>query len=160
MRLILAAIGKLKYGPEQELVDRYLKRCRSGLKAAGFGQLDILELPESRKPDSAQRQEEEASRLLERLPDDCRLMIFDERGDTPSSQQFSKLLAKLGQSGAGTLAIIIGGPDGVSPELRQHADHVISFGQLTMPHQIVRALVAEQIYRATTILAGHPYHRE
>ena len=160
MRLIIATIGKLKSGPEQALVERYVKRAASGLKNTGFGKFEILELPESRKPQTIQRQEDEGQRLLDKLPSSFQLVVFDERGKSLSSEGFADYLGSSAEGGASDLVMVIGGPDGVSTNLREKADLVVSFGKLTMPHQIVRALVAEQIYRATTILSGHPYHRQ
>ena len=95
---------------------------------------------------------------MARLPGDASLIVFDERGKSIGSEAFAELLRDA-LEGARSPCFAIGGPDGHGPPMLERADHTLAFGKLTMPHQIVRALVLEQIYRATTILTGHPYHR-
>ena len=158
MRLSLLAVGRLKNGPERELVERYRQRIESMGRGLGFAGLDIVELPESRARRDDDRRAEEASALLERAGASV-LVVFDERGKSPSSEALAERIRRWRDEGRASLACIVGGPDGLDPGLRQRADLVVSFGALTMPHQIVRALVAEQLYRALTIIAGHPYHR-
>lgn len=160
MRLIIAAVGRMKSGPERELVARYVDRVEKAGRAVGITSVDVIEIVESRAAGSGQRKEDEADALLARLPSPCGVLAFDERGKSPSSKEFAEKIRNRLDDGTGDLALIIGGPDGLSPELRDRADSVISFGALTMPHQIVRILVAEQVYRAVTILTGHPYHRD
>ncbi|HZH50552.1 MAG TPA: 23S rRNA (pseudouridine(1915)-N(3))-methyltransferase RlmH [Microvirga sp.] len=158
MRLSLLAMGRLKSGPERELVDRYRQRIDGMGRALGMAGLDIVELPESRARRDDDRRAEEAAALLDRAGPFV-LIVFDERGKSPSSEAFAEKIRQWRDEGRPGIACIIGGPDGLDPKVRQRADLVVSFGALTMPHQIVRALVAEQIYRALTIIAGHPYHR-
>ena len=158
MRLSLLAVGRLKSGPERELVERYRQRVEGMGRALGLAGFDIVELPESRTRREDDRRSEEATALLERAGSSV-LIVFDERGKTPSSEAFAEKIRQWRDGGRTGLACVIGGPDGLDPKLRQRADLVVSFGALTMPHQIVRALVAEQVYRALTIIAGHPYHR-
>ena len=160
MRLIIAAIGRMKSGPEQKLVSRYLDRTVKTGKPVGITSVDVIELPESRAASADQRKDEEAAALLKRLPDSCSLIAFDERGKSPSSRSFAESVRADIDGGVACLAFIIGGPDGLSSDLRKKTDKIISFGALTLPHQMVRILVAEQIYRAVTILSGHPYHRD
>ena len=103
---------------------------------------------------------QEAELLLSRLDEKGRILAFDERGKTPSSREFAGLMESALNGGIPSFAMLIGGPDGLEDRIREKADHVISFGKLTLPHQMVRIMVFEQLYRATTILTGHPYHRD
>jgi 23S rRNA (pseudouridine1915-N3)-methyltransferase len=158
LRLSVLAVGRLKSGPERELVERYRQRIEGMGRGLGFAGLDLVELPESRARRDDDRRAEEASGLLEKAGSSV-LVVFDERGKSPSSEALAERIRRWRDEGRASLACIVGGPDGLDPGLRQRADLVVSFGALTMPHQIVRALVAEQLYRALTIIAGHPYHR-
>ena len=159
MRLRIAAIGRMKAGPEQELAARYLDRLKKSGAPLGLDFAGVVELPESKLSGVNERRRDEAARLTAALPEGCRLLALDETGRTPSSEEFAADLARLRDEGLRDLALVIGGPDGLAPELRAAAAGTIAFGRLTFPHQIVRILLAEQLYRATTILAGHPYHR-
>jgi len=129
-------------------------------KTIGITQVDTIELVESRASDADSRKREEADALRAKLPADCTLIAFDERGKSPSSRAFAISVQSMLDGGTGSVALVIGGPDGLSPELRNQAAHVVSFCALTLPHQLVRVMVAEQAYRAATILTGHPYHRD
>lgn len=160
MRIIVAAIGRMKKGPEQDLIARYGDRIKKSGKSIGITALDMIEIPESRASESDIRKREEADVLIGRLPEGCPIFVFDERGKRPSSRDFAATLSKTLDSGAQSCAFLIGGPDGFAEALRDRAQMVVSFGSLTVPHQIVRILVLEQIYRATTILTNHPYHRD
>ena len=97
--------------------------------------------------------------LLADLPPGALLIALDERGDSPTSERFAEMLGEARDRGTPNTVLMIGGPDGHGQELLSRAGHRISFGRLTWPHQIVRILAAEQVYRAVTILSGHPYHR-
>jgi 23S rRNA (pseudouridine1915-N3)-methyltransferase len=158
VRLSLLAVGRLKNGPERELVERYRQRIDGMGRSFGLTGFDLVELPESRARREDDRRLEEASALLDRAGASV-LVVFDERGKSPTSEAFAERIRHWRDEGRPGIACIIGGPDGLDPKVRQRADLVVSFGALTMPHQIVRALVAEQLYRALTIMAGHPYHR-
>lgn len=158
MKLSLIAVGRLKAGPERELVERYRERVAASGRALGLSGLDVAEIPESRARREDDRRAEEAEAILARAGDTA-LLLFDERGERPSSADFARMIETARDSGTAGLAFVIGGPDGLDQSLRARARGVVSFGSLTMPHQIVRALVAEQIYRALTIMSGHPYHR-
>ncbi len=158
MKLALIAVGRLKAGPERELVERYRQRIDALGRNLGLGGLEIVEIPESRARREADRRAEEAASILAKAGEQA-LVLFDERGKSPSSEAFSAEVARLRDAGAPGIVFVIGGPDGLDQSLNARAARVVSFGSLTMPHQIVRALVAEQIYRALTILGGHPYHR-
>ena len=158
MRLSLLAVGRLKSGPERELVERYRQRIDAMGRSLGLSGLDHAEIPESRARREDDRRLEEASALLDKAGSSV-LVVFDERGKSPSSEAFAARIRQWRDEGRPGIACVIGGPDGLDPGVRQRADLVVSFGALTMPHQIVRALVVEQLYRALTIIAGHPYHR-
>jgi 23S rRNA (pseudouridine1915-N3)-methyltransferase len=157
LRLSVVAVGRLKAGPERDLVERYRARIEGIGRGLSVSGLDLVELPESRARREEDRRTEEAALLLERAGSGA-VVVFDERGRSPTSEAFAERVRAWRDDGRG-LACLIGGPDGLDPRVRQRADLVVSFGALTLPHQIVRALVAEQLYRALTILAGHPYHR-
>lgn len=154
----VCAIGRMKAGPERELADRYLDRLKKSGRAIGLADITVHETPESRAADALQRQQDEANALLKPLTPDHRLVVFDERGKGIDSVQFARALQSSLDS-AEPQAFLIGGPDGLSDSVRNRARLVVSFGAMTLPHQLVRVLVLEQIYRATTILTGHPYHR-
>ena len=158
MKLAIVAVGRLKSGPERELVERYRGRIAGMAGALGCSGLDIAELPEGRGRREDDRRAEEATAIRARLGG-AALVVFDERGRSLGSEAFAGRLRDWRDQGRAAMACVIGGPDGLDQTLRDAADLTLSFGAMTLPHQIVRALVAEQIYRALTILSGHPYHR-
>ena len=159
MRLTIACVGRMKSGPERELANRYLDRLAKSGAPLGLDYATLTEHTESRAAGVAERKRDEAARMLASLPEKTVLVALDETGKTLSSEEFAAELARLRDEGIRDLALVIGGPDGLDPELRSKARLVLSLGRMTWPHQIARMLLAEQIYRATTILAGHPYHR-
>lgn len=159
MRLSVIAVGRLKDGPERDLCARYQERALGLARGLGFGGPDIVELPESRGRRSDERRRDEARLIAERLPPSGLVIALDERGRSLGSEAFAERLAKARDAGMPAATLVIGGADGLSEEIRAQAALVLSFGALTLPHQIVRALVLEQLYRAMTIMAGHPYHR-
>jgi len=159
VKLVLGAVGRLKAGPERELATRYLERARAACRSVGLTGLDVREFEESRARRSEDRKAEEA-RALEALAGvGARIVAFDERGAQASSEAFAAQIARARDEGAPAFTMILGGPDGLDEALRRRAHAVIAFGAMTWPHQLARVMAAEQIYRATTILAGHPYHR-
>ena len=158
MRLSLLAVGRLKSGPERELVERYRQRIDGMGRSLGFAGLDLVEFPESRARRDDDRRAEEAIALRDRIGPSASI-AFDERGRNLTSEAFAERIGSWRDAGRPGVACLIGGPDGLDPALRGQVDLVVAFGALTLPHQIVRALVAEQLYRALTIIAGHPYHR-
>ncbi|HEX2136118.1 MAG TPA: 23S rRNA (pseudouridine(1915)-N(3))-methyltransferase RlmH [Microvirga sp.] len=158
MRLAVIAVGRLKDGPERELTERYFERGQGLGRSLGLAPVQFVELPESRARREDDRRAEEAAALLERAGSAV-LIAFDERGRSPTSDAFAARIKRWRDEGRAALACVIGGPDGLAPEVRERADLVVSFGALTLPHQIVRVLVVEQLYRALTIILGHPYHR-
>ncbi|MDB5547330.1 MAG: uncharacterized protein JWP21_777 [Tardiphaga sp.] len=159
MRLTLIAIGKLKQGPERELAQRYHERFEETGRKLGFRGLLIHEIPESRARDAATRIAEEGATIAALIPDRAMLIAMDERGDNADSATLARTLGRWRDESVPDTIFMIGGADGLSPELRRRATMRLAFGAATWPHQIVRVLVLEQVYRAATILAGHPYHR-
>ncbi|MDU0340687.1 23S rRNA (pseudouridine(1915)-N(3))-methyltransferase RlmH [Bosea rubneri] len=158
MRLSIIAIGRLKDGPERDLCARYQERATALSRSLGFTGPDIVELAESRGRRSEERRNEEARLIAERLPQGL-VIALDERGKNLGSEAFAGKIAAARDAGTPAATLLIGGADGLAEELRARAGLVLCFGALTIPHQIVRALALEQLYRAMTIMAGHPYHR-
>ena len=157
MRLILLAVGRLKAGPETELADRYQDRAAKAGRPLGFRGLDVVVLDESRAGDARQRKADEAAAIRARRSG--RLILLDERGKAIASEAFAERLGSWKDASEEATTFVIGGPDGLDPELRGEADLVLSFGAMTWPHQLVRVMALEQLYRAMTILSGPPYHR-
>jgi 23S rRNA (pseudouridine1915-N3)-methyltransferase len=159
MRLLIAAVGRLKAGPERELLARYIDRANATGRAVGLAPVDVTEVPESQARRPADRIAEEAAKLEAAVPKGSRRVVLDVRGRNLSSEEFATRLAKMRGQGVPAAIFLLGGADGLAKNVTENADLSISFGAATFPHQIVRILLAEQIYRAVTILSGHPYHR-
>ena len=159
MRITLFAVGRLKAGPEKDLAGRYLDRFMKSGPAIGLEFTRMIEVPESRSSSSDQRKREEAALIEKAQPEASLLVLLDERGKAFDSQTFADTLGGWRDQGRRDLMLVIGGADGLDPALQQRADLVLNLGKMTWPHQLVRILVAEQLYRAVTILSGHPYHR-
>ncbi len=149
MRIVIAAIGKLRKGPEQELFDTYVKRLPWGVTVKDFAEAGS----------GNDRRDREADRLLKAIPQGATVVALDEHGTALDSVGFADRLKGWRDAGIGDVAFLIGGADGHGPEVRKRADLMLSFGPMTWPHLMVRGMLAEQLYRASTILAGHPYHR-
>jgi len=156
MRLVVVAIGRLKQGPERVLAERYRERFDDIGRKLGFRGLDIHEIPESRARDAATRMAEEAVAILAATPEQSAVVALDQRGDNIDSAAFARHLGRWRDQQVGNTIFIIGGADGLSPDLRRKAKLSLAFGAATWPHQMVRVMLLEQIYRAATILAGHP----
>lgn len=152
MRIRILCVGRMKDGPERELVDDYLARAQKTGKQLGYRGVEEAELNASTKDDEGQR-------LLARHGQGV-LIRLDERGEAWTSQDLSKRLARWRDSGEDAVSFVIGGADGTSPAIAAAARHTISFGVQTWPHRLVRVMIAEQVYRALSIEAGSPYHRE
>ena len=150
----------MKAGPERELADRYAQRLEKTAPSLGMEFSGIRQFAESRAKDAATRKRDEAKSLSSAMGQQSRLLVFDERGKPLSSAEFAGQIARWRDEGARELCCLIGGADGLDDTLRAEAGRIVSFGAMTLPHQIVRVLVLEQLYRAVTILSGHPYHRE
>jgi 23S rRNA (pseudouridine1915-N3)-methyltransferase len=159
MRISLFAVGRLKNGPERELAERYIDRFAKAGPAIGLELGKLIEINESRATNAETRKREEAAHLEKLLADGAMLILLDERGRALDSPAFADLVGGMRDAGKRDLIMAIGGPDGLDPALGSHAAHMLSFGKMTWPHQMVRVMLAEQLYRAVTILSGHPYHR-
>lgn len=159
MRLLIAAVGRLKAGPERELLARYLDRANASGKPLALSPLDVIEVPESVAQTATKRKSDEAKALLAAIPGKAKVIVLDEVGKSISSDDFAKRLARFRDDGAACAVFLIGGADGLDEAVREKAELVLALGATTFPHQIVRILLAEQLYRAQTILSGHPYHR-
>ena len=159
MRLHVAAIGKLKSGPEKMLAHDYASRIEVMGRKAGLNSLKISDFSESQAQSAYQRMAEEAQILWAALPASTHVIALDERGPSLSSEAFAARIGKLAAQGTTDLAFLIGGADGHDPETRKKANELMSFGAMTWPHRLVRIMLLEQIYRSVTILINHPYHR-
>jgi 23S rRNA (pseudouridine1915-N3)-methyltransferase len=159
MRIIVAAIGRLKRGPESELAERYRQRAEQAGRALGLRSVEIVEIRESRAAETSKRVMEESIALASVIPQDAVVVLLDERGEAIDSRNFAARIGQWRAANVPALAFAIGGVDGLAPSLRDKAKQRIAFGAATWPHQLVRIMLLEQIYRATTILGGHPYHR-
>jgi len=159
MRLTVAAIGRLKAGPERELAERYCKRAAQVGRRIGFRDTEVVEIRESRAPDVGKRMLEESIALVNVIPDRAAVVILDERGDSLDSAALAAQLRRWRDDGRPAAVFIVGGDDGLAASLRDRATLRLAFGAATWPHQLVRVMLLEQIYRAVTILSGHPYHR-
>jgi len=155
VKVVIAAVGRQRAGPEKALWDDYLLRFDRTGRALGLGPARLVEV-EDRKGGGPGAE----ALLLERaVPGGAVLCILDERGRGMTSPDFAGVLGDWRDAGRGEAAFVIGGADGVAPGLRERADLVLSFGAMVWPHMLVRAMLAEQLYRAAAILAGTPYHR-
>jgi 23S rRNA (pseudouridine1915-N3)-methyltransferase len=159
MRLVVAAIGRLKNGPERELAERYRKRAEQVGRRIGFQTVELVEIRESRARELDKRRIEESIALANVMPEKALTVVLDERGESLGSAGFAALLGRWRDDGRPAAVFIIGGDDGLADSLRDKAALKLAFGAATWPHQLVRVMLWEQLYRAVTILSGHPYHR-
>jgi 23S rRNA (pseudouridine1915-N3)-methyltransferase len=159
MRLIVCAVGRLKQGPERALLEKYRDRVEPLARRLGLAPVVWHEVGESRAGDAARRRAEEGAALLKLAREAEFFVALDERGKPLASEAFARVLAEARDGGAQAAAILTGGPDGLSQEVRDAARLVLSLGAVTLPHGLARIVLAEQLYRAATILGGHPYHR-
>jgi 23S rRNA (pseudouridine1915-N3)-methyltransferase len=159
MRLVVAAIGRLKDGPERELAERYRKRAEQTGRRIGFRDTEIVEIRESRAQEVSKRMTEESIALANIIPERAIIILLDERGESLDSATLANRLAKWRDDGRPAAVFIIGGDDGLAPTLRDRSTVKLAFGAATWPHQLVRVMLLEQLYRAVTVLSGHPYHR-
>lgn len=148
-------MGRLRKGPEKALIDDYLTRFDRTGRSLGLGPARVVEVEDKRGGGMAA----EAELLRRALPTGAALWCLDERGDAMTSPIFAERLGRVRDQGRGDLAFVIGGADGIDPSLRAQADMTLSFGAMVWPHMLVRVMLAEQMYRAASILAGSPYHR-
>jgi 23S rRNA (pseudouridine1915-N3)-methyltransferase len=159
MKIGLVVVGRLKSGPERDLASRYSERFEALARGLGLSGPVITELSESQGRSVGERKTQEAQAILAALPADATVIRLDERGKTFTSDAFAQRIAALRDEGRKSLVFLIGGADGFGDAVAVRAPDVLSFGQMTMPHQLVRVLLLEQIYRVATIMSGHPYHR-
>jgi 23S rRNA (pseudouridine1915-N3)-methyltransferase len=155
LRVTIVAVGRLRGGPEAELVADYLARFDRTARPLGLGPARVVEVEDRRGGGPAA----EAALLLAALPKGATLAALDERGRTLSSPELAELMRRAADAGSRDLAFAIGGADGLDASIRDAADHRLSLGRMVWPHMLVRAMLAEQLYRAASILAGTPYHR-
>ncbi|MFO1185968.1 MAG: 23S rRNA (pseudouridine(1915)-N(3))-methyltransferase RlmH [Alphaproteobacteria bacterium] len=155
MRLSIIAVGRLKVGPELELVENYVKRLDSA--PARLGPLAVREIDERK---DAETQSRALADLLVKLAPASKIVALDERGEALTTRAFTDRLASWRDDGIPEAAFLIGGADGLLPKAREGAHLTLSLGRLTFPHLFARALIAEQLYRAASLLSGHPYHRD
>ena len=156
MRVHILAVGRLRGGPEKALIDDYVTRFDRTGRALGLGPLQLTEVDDRKGGGMAA----EAALLRRAIPKGAVLCVLDERGTVETSPLFADRLARWRDAGRSDLALVIGGADGLEPELRAEADHALSFGAMVWPHMLVRVMLAEQLYRAASILSGGPYHRD
>ena len=156
MRVHILAVGRLRRGPEKALIDDYVTRFDRTGRALGLGPLHLTEVDDRKGGGMAA----EAALLRRAIPKGAVLCVLDERGTVETSPLFADRLARWRDAGRSDLALVIGGADGLEPELRAEADHALSFGAMVWPHMLVRVMLAEQLYRAASILSGGPYHRD
>ena len=159
MRIVVAAVGRLKQGPERELAERYRKRAADAGRWAGIQAVDMVEIRESRAGDPARRRLEESIAIANLIPERAVTVILDERGENLSRASLAGRLQGWRAEDKPAAVFIMGGAGGLTPNLREQANLAIAFGAATWPHQFVRIMLLEQLYRAATILTGHPYHR-
>ena len=153
MRVTICAVGRLRAGPERALLDDYLLRFDRTGRALGLGPASVAEVEAKSGGMSA-----EAALLARAIPSGAVLCCLDERGEAVTSPVFASWLARWRDEGR-EAAFVIGGADGIAPDLRARATKLLSFGPMVWPHMLARVMLAEQLYRAATILAGSPYHR-
>jgi 23S rRNA (pseudouridine1915-N3)-methyltransferase len=159
VRIIVAVIGRLKRGPETELSARYAKRAGQTGRSLGLREVEIIEIRESRAAEPDKRMIEESIALANVIPAGAAVILLDSRGESLDSATLAGRLAQWRSDDRPAAVFVIGGPDGLAASLTQEADLRLAFGAATWPHQLVRVMLLEQIYRVTTILTGHPYHR-
>ena len=159
MHIIVAAVGRLKRGPETELSERYRKRAAQTGRQLGLRDFEIVEIRESRADEPGKRVLEESIALANVIPQGAAVVLLDGQGENIDSAGLAGLLAQWRADDRPAAVFLIGGADGLAASLRDKALLRLSFGAATWPHQLVRIMLLEQLYRATTILTGHPYHR-
>jgi 23S rRNA (pseudouridine1915-N3)-methyltransferase len=154
MRITILSIGKFENSPHKAVFENYFKRLKWKVD------LKELELKNSQNMSSDKLKEGEGALIAKALRAQSKLILLDEKGRQFSSRNFAKLISDFGVEGFSDLTFVIGGADGLSQELLNKNHLIISFGLMTLPHLMVRSVLIEQLYRAQTIIAGHPYHRD
>jgi 23S rRNA (pseudouridine1915-N3)-methyltransferase len=159
MRLTVAAVGRLKEGPERTLAERYRKRAEQLGQRIGIREVEIVEIRESRAPEVSRRVAEESIAIANVVPERAAMIVLDERGENLDSRTFADRLRRWRDEGCEQAIFVIGGDDGLLPAMRAKANLTLALGAATWPHALARVMLLEQIYRAMSLLAGHPYHR-
>jgi len=159
MRILVIAVGRLKQGPERELAETYRKRAEAVGRTLGLREIEIVEIRESRAQDAERRRTEESIAVANVIPERAMLVVLDERGDNLDSAALAGLLREWRAEDRPAVCFVIGAADGLADNLRQRANRKLAFGTATWPHQLARVMLLEQLYRAGTIMADHPYHR-
>lgn len=159
MRLSVIAVGRLKAGPESDLASDYVKRAQGLGRTAGIKKIAVIEFAESRAATAALRKADEARLVAGAVSSESYAVALDERGKALSSEDFAALLRQHIDGGTAEMAFLIGGPDGHDESTLRQVKRKLSLGPMTWPHRLVRVMLAEQIYRAVTIMVNHPYHR-
>lgn len=152
MHIHILTVGRDRKGPTADLVANYQKRCP--------WRIDFADIPPKRQGAARQRLADEAEKLRQLIPDQAALVMLDERGKDLESRALARHIEHLQHDGIRSLCFIIGGADGLDPSFSKQADLHLAFGCATWPHRLVRVMLVEQLYRASTILSGHPYHRD
>ncbi|MEM9393598.1 MAG: 23S rRNA (pseudouridine(1915)-N(3))-methyltransferase RlmH [Pseudomonadota bacterium] len=155
MKFTLCVVGRLRAGPERDLLDDYLSRFEKTGRALGLGPCRVVEV-EDRKGGG---KEAEGALLARAVPSGAVVCALDERGRVMTSPDFASQLGKWRDNGRSEVVFLIGGADGLAPDLVSSADLVLAYGAMVWPHMLARVMLAEQLYRAANILAGTPYHR-
>ena len=155
MRLRILAIGRLRKGPEKDLIEDYISRFNRSGRPLGLGPVELIELEDKKGGGKGA----EAALLLKAIGQSAMVIALDERGTLQSSPDFAVHLARIRDAAPSELVFVIGGADGLDPAVLQRAQSHLSFGKMVWPHMLVRVMLTEQLYRAASILAGGPYHR-
>lgn len=150
--MVICAVGRARKGPSRALYEHYAKLLR--------WKLDLFEVEARKQLPAAKRRAAEGELLLDKVPDGAVVVALDESGKDLTSRDFARRVGRWRDDGQGCLAFLIGGADGLDDAVRKRAGLLLSFGRQTWPHMMVRGMLAEQLYRAQQILAGHPYHRD
>ncbi len=160
MNIHILTIGRLKDGPLRKLAAGYADRIGKAGPQAGLKSLTIREFEEAKASSLSKRKAQEAEKLVAARPPAGIMVALDETGKNLSSRLLASQISTWRDDGENDLVFLIGGPDGLDPSLVRQARLVLAFGKSTWPHQLVRVMLLEQIYRVITLLLGHPYHRD
>jgi 23S rRNA (pseudouridine1915-N3)-methyltransferase len=159
VRIIVIAVGRLKQGPERALAEDYRKRAQAIGRTLGVREIEIIEIRESRAHDAERRRIEESIAIANIIPERAATVILDQRGENLDSAALAALLREWRAQDRAAVCFIVGAADGLAASLFERAQFRLAFGAATWPHQLVRIMLLEQLYRAASIIAGHPYHR-
>jgi 23S rRNA (pseudouridine1915-N3)-methyltransferase len=159
VRLLILAVGHARGTSEGALTDDFVTRTKNMGRRMGVPDVAVEEIAVSKARETPKRIQDEAERLAARVPDGAQVILLDAKGKGMSSEDFAEMIGALRDAGTKNLVFVIGGPDGLGTLPKIRPGRSLAFGAQTWPHLMVRAMLAEQLYRALTILAGHPYHR-